>query len=246
MKDELAILPESEPDATDVELLLAGAVHDVDARARIQSAMAGPLAAEADELRRFQDSWAAMERPPIFDQPAQARGAVVVPAPANRWRRGLALLAASAAVLIGVLLVPALKPDTGLRAMGALPVAAWVERGGREVAEPTPHLAGDRVFLGFSAPADGYALVGMVTAEGEPTLFWRAPELQALKGGAHFSLDGALELDDAVTQEWIVVMFTPEPQTPEQASAALAALRDDPVRMARARGWWAQEVTRGR
>ncbi len=228
------VLPSGTPDVVDVELLLAGAVDDEQARAAIHQAMEGELAHEAADLEAFRAEWSRLA-PPLR---------TATPPPANRgWMASAFAAAAFTLLAVGLARGPA-PDDHGVRPMGALPVDSWVERPA-ERAGATDYRAGDRIFVQLTPPTTGFVSVAMLNEDGSVTLFHRSAQDQPIEAGKPFSLDGALLLDDDSTREWLIVTLNDRWQSERATKSAVRSMLPEPARHV-APDVWIAEVTRGR
>ncbi|MEM6926647.1 MAG: hypothetical protein AAF602_06955 [Myxococcota bacterium] len=227
MKPQLTVLPGSEPDDIDLDLLELGVGLTLEERSRIESARRGPLAqADADlmEARARFDAGARplrrqARRPPW---PLLAAG-------------GLALAAAALATVgLSGLGDPGVRPMGGVEApVSALDVDLQVLRGGQP-ASGGDFRADDELLVTLESPRDGFLDVWTRQEDGGLSLLVFG---RPVRQGEPMSLPGAIRLDPYAGKEWLMMRVTDEPSAPA-AFADLAPADLEPTTS------WSLEVTR--
>jgi len=212
---KLSLLPTGQPDEFDLELLHVGGVEDPQVAVIIRNATVQDpkLAALEGEFEAFA-SWWQDAAPGLPQQPPRQA------LPIRRWMT----VAAAACLLVGAFLAlpqPS-SVDLGYRAMGGLPVDIVTIRNNIAV---TPEVGafqeGDRVLVAMTPPFSGYVVLGTVEDTGRVSLLWRTDADQPISGGTRWQLDSAIELDNHIGKEWLVVLLTEEALNADQAREAL-------------------------
>ncbi|TNE89847.1 MAG: hypothetical protein EP330_10110 [Deltaproteobacteria bacterium] len=195
-------------DRFELELYALGDLDDPDRVAAVEAAIAGPMAEEWRALNAARDAWTA---PPLaLPEP------VAAPSPTWGVWRALAL---AAALLLAVLGPLSLRPEPeGVRAMGQLPVDAFVERSGAQLG----HLrAGDVLGVRTTLPRAGVVAIGLLQPrEQGAALLWVSEPAEA---GAEVAIPAGLELDDYTGEEWLVISV--HAATPTEEDWAVNARR---------------------
>jgi len=204
----LSFLRQEYPDVIDLELRLAGVPVDAQQEAILDQAAAGPLASELTELKAF-DAW--------WQQNAPELPSKVVPL---RRSHPLIWVATAAALVLGLLWLSPVE-QSGIRAMGSIPVDLQVDRQGQQVRPTAGNFqAGDRLAISFVAPHAGRVHVGTVQDDGQGFLLWSSPWVAQ---GQRVALDKAILLDNHGGKEWLVVTIVSQPQDRQGLEANMRA-----------------------